>query len=174
MELTHKILRDRREFETLFRNPKHARQMWSQTVIDRYTKPAMKPIAISDKDGQLTPTSQIELAVWEHLKAEIEASGVDRLPTEGEMMEACQAYYSRHNSASYVARRDSMGAKPIDETKQTITMHNPLEDLTDEELLAMQNALDECRQKEMLKEAEVEATTDTTTEALGDAKEASK
>jgi hypothetical protein len=147
MELTNKQIRERREFETLFKNPKHARSMWAQNVIDRYAKPALMPIAITDKDGNLTPASQIEMAVWNHLKAELEAAGQDRLPTEGEMMEACQQYYSRHNASSYVARRDSMGAKPIDETKQNVSVNNPLEDLSDEELFVMQRALEEHRQK---------------------------
>ena len=145
MELTNKQLREQREFETMFKNPKHARAMWAQNVIDRYAKPALEPIKIYDKDGNLTPTSQIELAVWSHLKQELEMAGYDRLPTEGEMMEACQQYYSRHNASSYTARRDSMGAKPIDETKQNLTMNNPLEDLSDEELIVMQKALEEHR-----------------------------
>ena len=148
MELTNKQIREQREFETLFKNPKHARAMWAQNVIDRYARPALEPIQIVDKDGNLTPTSQIELAVWRHLKGELEAMGSDRLPTEGEMMEACQQYYSRHNAASYTARRDSMGAKPIDETKQQVQVNNPLEDLSDEELLVMQKALEEHRAKQ--------------------------
>lgn len=151
MELTTKQLREQREFETMFKNPKHARSMWAQNVIDRYAKPALRPISITDKDGNLTPTSQIELAVWNHLKAELEAMGQDRLPTEGEMMEACQQYYARHNASSYVARRDSMGAKPIDETKQNVSVNNPLEDLSDDELFVMQKALELHRQEQQAK-----------------------
>lgn len=81
MELTNKQIREQREFETLFKNPKHARSMWAQNVIDRYAKPALEPISIYDKDGNLTPTSQIEHAVWKHLKEELEAMGSDRLPS---------------------------------------------------------------------------------------------
>lgn len=147
MELTNKQIREQREFETMFKNPKHARATWAQAVIDRYAKPALEPIIILDKDGNITPTSQIENAVWKHLKAELEASGQSRLPTEGEMMEACQQYYSRHNASSYVARRDSMGAKPVDETKQQVSVHNPLEDLSDEELFIMQKALEDHRNR---------------------------
>lgn len=152
-ELSTKQLREQREFETLFKNPKHARGMWSQTVINRYCKPAMRPIQILDKDGIPTSTSQIELAVWNHLLEEIRATGSDRLPTEGEMMEACQQYYSRHNANSYVARRDSMGAKPIDETKQQVSVNNPLEGLSDEELIVMQQALEKYRDEQLKLEA---------------------
>jgi len=154
MELTNKQIREQREFETLFKNPKHARSMWAQHIINRYAKPAMEPILVYDKDGNLTTTSQIELAVWRHLKQELQAMGQDRLPTEGEMMDACQQYYARHNAAAYVARRDSMGAKPIDETKQNISVNNPLEQYTDEELLVMQKALDEYK-KAKKKEDEI-------------------
>ena len=129
-ELTNKQIREQREFETLFKNPKHARAMWSQQVIDRWAKPAMEPIMVYDSKGNLTEDSQ-----------ELKAQGLDRLPTDGEMMEACQAYYSRSNTGTYVARRDSMGAKPVDESKQTISNVNPLENLTDEQLEVMQQAL---------------------------------
>ena len=151
MELTNKQIREQREFETLFKDPKHARAMWSQEVANRYSKPALEPIAIYDKDGNLTQTSQIEMAVWKHLLDELRAQGKDRLPTEGEMMEACQQYYARHNASSYVARRDSMGAKPVDETKQNLQVNNPLEDLSDEELQVMEQALNEYhKQQEMI------------------------
>lgn len=148
MELTNKQIREQREFETLFKNPKHARAMWAQNVIDRYAKSALEPILLYDRDGNLLPTSQIEQVVWRHLKDELKSMGNDRLPSEGEMMEACQQYYSRHNAASYVARRDSMGAKPVDETKQNVSVYNPLENLSDDELLVMQNALEEHRSKQ--------------------------
>lgn len=151
MELTNKQIREQREFETMYKNPKHARAMWSQNVIDRYARTALEPITIYDKDGNPTPTSQIERAVWNHLLNELKEHGEDRLPTEGEMMEACQQYYARHSSSSYIAKRDSMGAKPIDETKQQVSVSNPLEDLTDEELLVMQKALDEHRKAEQAK-----------------------
>lgn len=140
-----KQLREQREFETLFKNPKHARSMWAQNVCARYSKPAFKPIEIVDKNGNPTPQYQLELAIWKNLKRELEEQGSSRLPSEGEMMEACQAYYARHNASSYTARRDSMGAKPIDETKNTHEINNPYEGLSDEELEIMSKALQEHR-----------------------------
>lgn len=156
MDLTVKQLREQREFETLFKNPKYARSMWAKNVVDRYTKTAFEPISILDKDGNETKESQIERAIWKYLNEELKNAGFDRLPTEGEMMEACQAYYARHNAASYTARRDSMGAKPIDESKQSHTLNNPFEEMTDEELLVMQKALNEHRNKNLLLESEEE------------------
>ena len=132
--------------------------MWAQNVIDRYAKPALEPIAIYDKDGNLTPTSQIERAVWDHLTNELKNAGLDRLPSEGEMMEACQQYYARHNASSYTARRDSMGAKPVDETKQNVSVSNPLENLTDDELFVMQEALELHRKEQARLLAEAKKT----------------
>lgn len=159
-ELTNKQIREQREFETLFKNPKHARAMWSQTVIDRYAAPAMEPVLITDKDGNPTPQSQLEQAVWRNLIKELREKGQDRLPTEGEMMEACQSYYARHNASSYVAKRDSMGAKPVDETKQNLVMNNPLEGLSDEELLVMERALNEYHEKKQIEDAKTDTNND--------------
>ena len=142
MATQNKIIRDRREFEGIFRNPKHARATWAQAVCDRYAKPALEPVPIYDKNGCLTPESQLELAVWKHLLSELQAEGSTRLPTEGEMMEACQQYYARHNAAAYTARRDTAGAKPVDETKQNLVMTNPLESMSDDELQVMLHALE--------------------------------
>lgn len=153
MEQDNKLQREQREFETLFRNPKHARAMWSKTVIDRYCKPVLEPINIYDKDGSLTPQSQLENKIWRYLKQELENEGSSRYPTEGEVMEACQQWYSRHNASSYVARRDSMGAKPIDETKQNVNINNMYENYTDEELEIMEKALNEHR-KTLIEESE--------------------
>ena len=142
-KMSNKQLREQREFQTLFNNPRGARQAWSQEITQRLAKPAMEPIAIYDSKGNLTQESQVEQAVWLHLLNELKEEGLERLPTEGEFMEACQQYYARHNPAAYVARRDTAGAKPIDETKQTIQIANPLDGLSDEELLVMQRALED-------------------------------
>lgn len=140
--MTNREIGEQREFEALFANPKTARAQWQLEVSKRYAKPAVKPIMLVDKDGNETQQSIIERTIWNHLIEELRAAGINRQPSEGEMMEACQQYYARHNAASYVARRDSMGAKPIDETKQNLNVNNnPLERLSDEELLIVEKAL---------------------------------
>lgn len=154
--LPNKSKREQKEFETLFKNPKHARSMWAKTVYERYSKPAIKPVPICDKDGNLLPQSQVEIHIWNELNRELKEAGSDRLPSSGEMMEACQDYYSRHNAASYTARRDSMGAKPIDESKQQHEINNPLEQYTDEQLIIIQEALEKYNQKLLEEESKDE------------------
>ena len=55
-------------------------------------------------------------------------------PTELEMIMACQAHMARINVANFVAFRDTVGAKPVDESKIDHQINNPYEELTDEEL----------------------------------------
>ena len=152
MEFSNKQMRERREFENLFSNPKNARAMWQKNVAVAYARPVVEPMVIFDRDGNPTEESQIEIKIFEHLVAELRAQGHERYPTEGEFMEACQQYYARHNASAYTARRDSMGAKPVDETKQQVIVNNPLEGLTDEELLVMQQALDDLHARQQLTE----------------------
>lgn len=143
--ISNKLQRETREFESLYRNPKYARAAWAEKVYDRWSAEAQPPIQIYDEKGNLTPQSQVENAVWKNLLDEFKRRGISRKPTNGEMTEACQDYYSRHNSSVYVARRDSMGAKPVDESKQQVQVDNPLEGMSDEELLVMQKALEDYR-----------------------------
>lgn len=150
--MSNQQIREQREFETLHKNPKHARAMWQENVYTRWSAPALPPIPLYDKDNNELPQSIIERNVYEALCKELKDKGLKRGPTNGEMTEACQDYYSRHSSSAYIARRDSFGAKPVDESKQTMTVNNPLEQYTDEELLAMQKALEETRAKQAIPE----------------------
>lgn len=131
-----KALREQREFETLFKNPKHARSSWARKVYDRYTRPAMPPVVVTDKDGNETERSQIERQIYEFLENELKEAGESRRPSDGEFQEACMAYYARHNAASYTARQAAYGAKPVDESKVQTT-ENVFEGLSDEELYTL-------------------------------------
>lgn len=144
----NKKIRDTREFEALYRDPKYARLAWSDNVAKSYFRPAIKPLLLYDKDGNLTPSAMIEQNAYNAVVEELKLQGLDRLPTEGEVMERCQAYYARHNAAAYTARRDSLGAKPIDETKINATVSNPYGDMTDEELQVMVDALEKYREEQ--------------------------
>lgn len=146
---SNRQIREQREFETLHKNPKYARAMWQENVYARWSAPALPPIKLCDKDGNELTQSIVERAVYENLCKELEEKGLSRGPTNGEMTEACQDYYSRHNSSAYVARRDGFGAKPVDESKQSMTVNNPLENYTEEELLVMQKALEEMHKKQV-------------------------
>ena len=56
-----------------------------------------------------------------------------REPTELEMILACQAVRARYDTSAAVFIRDTLGAKPVDESKVEQSV-NVFESLTDEEL----------------------------------------
>lgn len=87
-----------------------------------------------DKEGNETRDSLIERYSYDKLAADIEAIGGGYKPTELEMILRCQMMHARHNPASAQFIRDTLGAKPIDESKSDVTVHNQFETLTDEEL----------------------------------------
>ena len=58
----------------------------------------------------------------------------DREPTEIEMIMQCQLVKARTDTSAAVFVRDTLGAKPVDESKIDAQVGNPYETLTDEEL----------------------------------------
>ena len=50
-KMSNKQLREQREFQTLFNNPRGARQAWSQEITQRLAKPAMEPTRITGRAG---------------------------------------------------------------------------------------------------------------------------
>lgn len=122
------------EYAQVFNNPKMARKLWRNIGLAVAMRPALKPVAEYDKDGQMT----LESAVQEYTYAKL-TSDVDKLlfadgPTEMEMIMACQAVMARTNSSAFAAFVDRTGGKPVDESKLDAQVTNPYEALTDEEL----------------------------------------
>ena len=54
------------------------------------------------------------------------------------MILSCQAVKARYDTSAATFIRDTLGAKPIDETKLDAQVNNPYESLTDEELMMLQ------------------------------------
>lgn len=129
-------LRERKELENLFGDPKYSRQAWKAVGAAILQNPAIKPIPVHDKEGNLTLSSEIESYSYNKLKrdlAEIK-DGVDREPTELEMIMQCQMVKARYDTSAAVFIRDTLGAKPVDESKMDMQVNNPYESLSDEEL----------------------------------------
>lgn len=62
----------------------------------------------------------------------------NRKPTELEMILHCQIVKARTDTSAAVFVRDTLGAKPVDETKVDAQVTNPYENLTDAELELLQ------------------------------------
>ena len=128
-------LRTDKEMKSLFQDPKYYRQAWKAVGNAILQNPAIKAPDQYDKDGNITLQSEIERYCWNKLSKDIKALGEpNREPTELEMILACQAMRARFDTSAAIFVRDTLGAKPVDESKVDASMHNPYEELSDEEL----------------------------------------
>lgn len=129
-------LRQRKETENLFADPAYQRQAWRSIGHLVLNRPASEPIPRYDKNGDETYESLVERYTYDKLMDDLTnlQDPTHTAPTELEMIMACQAHMARINAANFVAFRDTVGAKPVDESKIDHQINNPYEELTDEEL----------------------------------------
>lgn len=133
--MSNKRIREQKELENLFADPKYSRQAWKAVGQAILMSPAVKPIPTTDKDGNETFNYTLEKYTYNALKRDIDELGKEnREPTELEMILSCQAVKARYDTSAAVFIRDTLGAKPVDETKLDAQVNNPYESLTDEEL----------------------------------------
>lgn len=79
--------------------------------------------------------SELEKYTYMSLARDIkEIRKEDRKPTELEMIMYGQIVKARWDTQAATFVRDTLGAKPVDESKVDASLHNPYEELTDEEL----------------------------------------
>lgn len=133
--MSNKKYRTQKEMENLFADPKFARKAWKAVGHAILQNPAVKPHTELDKNGFETFNSQIAKYSYETLSKDLMTLGAEaREPTELEMILQCQIAKARYDTAAAIFVRDTLGAKPIDESKVDANINNPFEDLTDEEL----------------------------------------
>jgi hypothetical protein len=152
--MANKQHRDWAEMKNLFSDPKFSRQAWKSVGVAIAMQPAVKPIKTFDKDGNETFNSQVETYSYNKLAKDIKSLQCEeREPTELEMILHCQMVKARTDTSAAVFIRDTLGAKPVDETKVDAQLSNPYEQLTDEELEVLQAM----REKKALEAANSEA-----------------
>ena len=149
--------RQAKEMQNLFKDPRYARMAWRNVGLAILSSPAVKPLGGSGKDGADTYDDMVEKYSYNSLAKDVQslvdAAGKPqepREPTELEMIFRCQAIHARHNPASAQFIRDTVGAKPIDESKVEQTNLNVYETLTDDELEALSAYREERQRKEEL------------------------
>lgn len=137
--MANKQHRDWAEMKNLFSDPKFSRQAWKSVGIAIAMQPAVKPIQTFDKEGNETFNSQVETYSYNKLAKDIKSLQCEeREPTELEMILHCQMVKARTDTSAAVFIRDTLGAKPVDESKVDANLSNPYEQLTDEELEMLQ------------------------------------
>ena len=134
--IPNKDLRELKETMNVFSDPRTQREAWRSLGIKLLNNPATKAPEQLDKDGNPTLASSIELYTYRQLVNDIKRSEQpDREPTEIEMILACQMVKARFDTQAAIFVRDTLGAKPVDESKMDATLSaNQYEQLTDEEL----------------------------------------
>lgn len=133
--MSNKNVREQKELQNLFGDPKYYRNAWKAVGNAILLQPATKPIPELDKNGVETLDSQIEQYSYDKLSRDIkELSKEDRQPTELEMILHCQMVKARTDVGAAIFIRDTLGAKPVDESKVDAQINNPYEQLSDEEL----------------------------------------
>ena len=132
IKYTSKEERQRKETEALFKNPRYAREAWKSVGIAILNSPAQAPINME------VPTldNLIEHYSFDSLCKDVATivEGNRKEPTELEMIFRCQAIHARHNTNAAVFVRDTVGGKPVDESKVEQTNYNMFEQLSDDEL----------------------------------------
>ena len=149
--MANKNHRDWAEMKNLFSDPKFSRQAWKSVGVAIAMQPAVKPITTYDKDGNETFNSKVETYSYNKLAKDIASlQSENREPTELEMILHCQMVKARTDTSAAVFIRDTLGAKPVDESKVDANLSNPYEQLTDEELELLQ----QLREKKALEAAQ--------------------
>ncbi len=133
--MSNKNTRELLETVNIFADPKYARQAWKAVGQAILSNPAIVPVKQYDKDGNETFASSIESYSYDRLCRDLKQVGEpNRQPTELEMILKCQMIRARHDTSAAIFIRDTLGAKPVDESKVDATVQNPYESLSDEEL----------------------------------------
>ncbi len=142
--MSNKTQRELLETANIFADPKYCRQAWKAVGQAILANPAIVPVKQYDKEGNETFASSIEQYSYNKLCKDLQQLGEpNRHPTELEMILQCQVVKARYDTAAATFVRDTLGAKPVDETKLDAQVNNPYEQLSDEELELIARAREE-------------------------------
>lgn len=138
--VSNKSYRELLETRNVFADPAYCREAWKSVGQAILLSPAIGCIGdIDTRDGS------IEAYTYRKLTEELKDIGAStsgngavtgRQPTELEMIFHCQAARARFDTSAAVFVRDTVGAKPIDESKVTVG-RSQYEEMSDDELEAL-------------------------------------
>lgn len=127
--VSNKSYRELLETRNVFADPSYCREAWKSVGTAILLSPAIGCIGdIDTKDGA------IESYTYRKLTEELKDIG--RKPTELEMIFHCQAARARFDTSAAVFVRDTVGAKPIDESRVQVS-RSQYEEMSDDELEAL-------------------------------------
>ena len=159
--MSNKQDREHKELENLIKDPRYSRKFWQSVGNAIASRPAVRLDASYDKDGNETFNSMLDRYTYESLKGDIDKLCKDgREPTQLEMIMQAQMIRARFDTSAATFVRDTLGAKPVDESKMDMDVRNPYENLSDEELELLNNYRKE-QERKALEEAKPQIVEDT-------------
>ena len=137
--MSNKDDRINKEMANLFKDPKYMRQAWQAVGHAILRNPAVKLPEDYDKQGNETMRSMVDRYCYKQLSEDLKKIATEkgeqpREVTELEMILGCQIAKARWDTAAATFVRDTVGAKPVDETKVDQTVTNDYAGMSDEEL----------------------------------------
>lgn len=164
--VSNKSYRELLETRNVFADPAYCREAWKSVGQAILLSPAIGCIGdIDTRDGS------IEAYTYRKLTEELKDIG--RKPTELEMIFHCQAAKARFDTSAAVFVRDTVGAKPIDESRVQVS-RSQYEEMSDDELEALlryRQQRDGCKTYTVEADtstAEADTSTATTADTWGD------
>lgn len=135
-KMINKEDRETKELKSCIKDPKTVREFWRSLGQSIAMRPAVRIPSTFDKNGEETLNSLIESYSYKSLANDIHKvqDSKNTEPTELELMLQCQMVRARYDTSAATFIRDTIGAKPVDESKVDTTINNPYESLSDEEL----------------------------------------
>lgn len=130
-----------KEMKNLFDDPKFMKKAWQSVGRAVLQSNAVKPAIKYDKDGNPTFDSMLASYTYEQLAEDCKKAGKE--VTQIELIMACQANRALFDTSAAIFVRDTVGAKPTDESKIDATLSSPYEEMTDDELEALKRYRDQ-------------------------------
>lgn len=138
--VSNKTYRELLETRNVFADPAYCREAWKSVGTAILLSPAIGSIGdIDTKDGAIESYTYDKLCrELKDIGASTSGNGAEtgRQPTELEMIFHCQAARARFDTSAAVFVRDTVGAKPIDESKVSVG-RSQYEEMSDDELEAL-------------------------------------
>lgn len=126
--LSNKTYRELLETKNVFADPKYCREAWKGIGM---------AVLLSESNGMVVSDGKEgEIEEYTYAKLSKELKDLGRKPTELEMILHCQAAKARWDTSAAIFMRDTVGAKPVDESKVTVE-RSQYEEMSDDELEAL-------------------------------------
>ena len=123
--------REALEYKSLFEDERYAKKAWKEFIGKALQSPARTLPTFLDKNGNISPQSEMDLMAYQNVKSRLEKQGISREPMQAEMMVENAVLRSRFDTATLNLLLERTAGKVKEEVAVS---GNQYESLSDEEL----------------------------------------